>query len=432
MKSVVLIFTLVLLGVSFPVGARAQDAVGGSDRVVTEIAEQKAPPTVKAIAPIDGTNVFFLSAKGSIGVAKFSPGLSLIGWEPYSEIEWNALPDLAVGPEYSVLLASPREITQAFDTDESPGVDFYQAVISDWPGRSEGVRITAGPVADSHGRLLFALSPHSEDGESKAMASLVAWQPEVEGLTTVTRSQLPIADFAIGRSSLLAARLSMPGYDEGYYISLTSLPSPEELAQAPDRIPNTLPSLLVPAELTQQTPPSQLSFYFEEGAEKILLTCPESRQLIEIVPALVRGRWQGSILLRRILESPAETLIELSPGQLLAGGASGFFPIEKDDEVFRIRSVELADDGIVLDFSHPVDRFMASKPDSYSVQSIGLDGGKSSLSVLPVIESDGLSVILRTPKVTEKTVLRIVCQGVPSETGEALLSSAVFYTVHQR
>ncbi len=430
MKSTVLIISL-LVGLVDILSVHAQSSPK-SERAVTEVAEQSKPPSVKAIAPIDDANVFFLTTQGTVGVAKFSPGLSLIGWETYSEIEWNALADLAVGPEYSLLLASPREVTQAFETNEDPGLDFYQAIISDWPGREAGVRITAGPVADGSGRLLFALSAYAEKAEEKPKASIVAWQLGVEGLTTVTRSQLPIADFVVGRSSLLAARLLMPGYDEGYFISLTSLPTPEELDAAPYRVPNTLPSLLVPAELTQKTSPSQLSFFLEDGVEKLLLTCPESHQLVEIVPRLSGDRWQGSILLRSILEKPAETLIEMSPGQLLAGGESGFFPIEEVDETFRVESVELADDGIVLAFSHPVDRLEASKPESYSVQSIGLDGGKSSLSVRPVIESDGLSVILRTPKITDKTVLRILCQNVPSESGATLLSSAVFYTIHQR
>src|SRR5690606_24065255 len=108
-------------------------------------------PTVRAIAPIDGSNVFFLNHRGQIGVAKFSPGLSQIGWELYSEVKLNALPSLAVGPRYSVLTASPLELTQAFDTDQDAELDFFQAIVRDWTDRDQGVAITAGPVADPHG-----------------------------------------------------------------------------------------------------------------------------------------------------------------------------------------------------------------------------------------------------------------------------------------
>jgi len=420
-----------VLAFSFAGFVNAQ--TNSKDRVVTEIAEKKTPPSVRAIAPIDDTNVFFLTERGGVGVAKFSPGLSLIDWEPYSEIHWNAHSDLAIGPEYSLIFANPREVTQAFDTDEDPGVDFYQNIISEWAGKGEGVRITAGPVADAHGRLLFALSPFTENAGEKPKAALVAWQPEANELTVVTRSQLPIADFAISRDSLLAARLSMPGYKDGYYISLTELPSPEVIAATPERVPHTRPSLLIPAEMTEGGTPTQLSFFHEDGMEKLLLVVPETQQLIEIVPSRPGSVWQGAILLRRVMPSPIETVIEMAPGKLLAGGPKGFTPLEKSEQdVYRIQSVALVESGIILNFTEPIDRFAGSKPESYSVQAIGLDGGKSSLPIRPVIESDGMSVILRTPQVSAKTVLRVVCQNVPSEDGESLLSSAVFFTVHEK
>lgn len=422
-----------LAGLGLSTLASAQPSDSSSDRVVTEIAEKKAPPSVKSIAPMDDTNVFFLTKEGEIGVAKFSPGLSLIGWETYSEVQWNAFPELAIGPDYSVILANPREVTQAFDTDEDLELDFYQNIISDWPGRDKGVRITAGPVADQHGRLLFALSPHAENSDEKPRATLVAWKPGAEKLAIVTKSQLPIDDFAISRDSLLAARLSMPGYKDGYYISLTELPSPELLEESPDAIPNTRPSLLIPAEITEGSPPTQLSFFHEDGNEKLLLIVPGNRRLIEIVPSRPGSVWQGAILLRSIAPFPIETVTEMSPGSLLAGGSSGFSPLESSSaESYQVTSVALEESGIALTFSQPVDRFAGSKPDSYSVQAIRLDGGKSSLPVRPVIESDGLSVILRTPEIAAKTVLRVVCQNVPSEDGAALLSDCVFFTVHEK
>lgn len=425
-----------------------QDA-GNQPRPFVQIQAQEPPPTVRAIAPIDDSNVFFLDKRGRIGVAKFSPGLSLIGWQPYSDVRLDALPELAVGPGYSVITASSSELTQAFDTDQDGEVDFFQALLREWPGSGQGVAITAGPVADPFGRILFALSPFLEKSETADTAEeepteapppptpkarLVAWHPESASLVTVTESQLPIHDFAVDSRGLLAARLSMPNYKDGYYISLTQLPpfDPATPQAAPDPIPFTLPSLLIPAELTQGNPPTQLAFLHEEGREKLLAVCPASRQLIEVVPTLSDGVWQGSILLRSVFDGAIETVSEITPGQLLGGGDEGFLPIDLESGAFRIQSVDVEADGIVLAFTHPVDRQEAVRPDSYSVRAVSLRGGDAPLTVHPVIESDGRSVILKSEQLQAGTVLRVVCTRVPSETGETLLSSAVFYTIHRR
>src|SRR5690606_11173521 len=64
-----------------------------------QIEPQDDKPTVRAISPIDDSHVVFLNKRGQIGVAKFSPGLSLIGWEYYSEVYLDALPGIATGPD---------------------------------------------------------------------------------------------------------------------------------------------------------------------------------------------------------------------------------------------------------------------------------------------------------------------------------------------
>src|SRR5690606_1485947 len=134
----------------------------------------------------------FLNKRGQIGVAKFSPGLSLIGWEYYSEVYLDALPGIATGPDFSALFASPTELTQAFDTDRDVELDFFQALVREWPGREEEVAITAGPVADSYGRVLFALSPFPLEEGAPAHARIVAWHPGAESLVTLTESILPV------------------------------------------------------------------------------------------------------------------------------------------------------------------------------------------------------------------------------------------------
>lgn len=424
---------------SFSLFAVAQEA-DQETRPVIEITPQAAKPSVLAIVPIDEANVFFLNKRGQIGVAKFSPGLSLIGWEFYSELKWNAYPSLAVGPNYSVIMSSPHEVTQAFDTDEDVELDFFQALIEDWPGRDRGSVITAGPVADSHGRLLFAISAPTPlevpEGEEMVVekSKIVAWHPEADGLVTVTESQLPIGAFAVDRSDVLAARLVMPEYKGGFFISLTELPpfNSESPSAAPESLPFTLPSLVIPAELTRNQQPTELAFFRENNHEKLALICPGSRQLIEVVHSKVSDVWQGSILLRQIIDESIEAVVEMGPGLLLGGGEGGFIPLNGEQSNFRITSLELADDGIVLNFSDEVDRYEASKADNYLVRSVSLQGGETELAIEPTIESDGRTIVLRTSPLSEGTVIRIQCQRLPSESGESLLSNAAFYTIHRK
>ncbi len=402
------------------------------ERMFVKLASQEETPTVKAILPIDGANVFFLNRDGKIGVAKFSPGLSQIGWDLYSDVTRKALPSLSLGPNYSVITASPWELTQAFDMDRNSELDFFQGLVRNWPGREKGVAITAGPIGDSTGRIFFALSPGTTPEDEAPKARLVAWHPPSKELVTVTESSLLIDAFAINRAGLLAARLQMADYKEGYFVSLTELPpfDPLEPGALPSPMPFTLPSLVIPAELTKGDQPAQPCFIREDGAEKLLLPCPVSRHLIEILPVKSGNSWQGSILLRAKCQKPIETLVEMAPGVILGGGAEGFFPLSGGSESYRIRRVSLAGDGIVLDFNRPVDRFEAVKADHYSVKAIALNGGQSNIDLKPVIESDGRTVVLKTKPLPPGNVLRVVCQNVPSEGGDSLLSNAVFYTIH--
>lgn len=402
-------------------------------RPFVEIAEQVVKPTVKAIAPIDDTNVFFLNKRGQAGVAKFSPGLSLIGWELYSKVKLNSLNSLGVGPNYSLVTASPVEVTQAFDTTRDGSLDFFQGLVRDWQGRDKGVQITAGPVADSSGRLLFALSPFSIEEGQPPLARLVAWHPDSEGLQTLTESQLQISSFSVGPDRILAARLSMPAYSDGYYISLTELPPflADNPDVVPDPLPKTLPSLLIPAELTGGKEPTQMCFFVENNQSKLILTCPDSNQLIEIVPEKSGSQWQGAILLRSRTPSSIESVVEMNSGLLLGGGPDGFFPLETPVEAFRIKSVKIAEDGIVLEFSEEVSRFHGVKSDSYTLKSVSLRGNNKILEAEPVIESDGKTIILKTDEIGKGVVLRVVCQNLPSADGDPLFHETVFYTIHE-
>lgn len=401
-------------------------------RPFVELKQQDKAPTVRAIVPLDGANVFFLNHRGQIGIAKFSPGLSQIGWQFYSEVKLSALPGITLGPNYSVITASLNEVTQSFDTDQDVSLDFFQALVQDWPGREAGVVITAGPVADPYGRILFALSPAPAKPGDPARARIVAWHPAAKGLVTVTESELRIDAFAVNRAGLLAARLHLPDYPDGYFLSLTSLPpftagQPDAI---PDPMPATIPSLVIPAELTKASPPTQMCFFSEGKREKLLLTCPGSKQLIEIAPDKPGDLWQGSILLRAVTPSPIETLVEMSPGMVLGGGDEGFLPLTGTDEPYRITRLDLAKDGIVLDFNRPVDRLQASQTGNYKVKALASNGSTELIVADIVIESDGRTVVLKTGTIPAGTVVQVACQSVPSESAESLLKTEGFYRVH--
>ena len=115
---------------------------------------------------------------------------------------------------------------------------------------------------------------------------------------------------------------------------------------------------------------------------------------------------------------------------VLGGGDEGFVPLTDDPAVYRISRLFLANDGIALAFSQPVDRYEAVKPENFSVKAIALGGGEKTVAIQPVIESDGKHLVLRGELPGPGSVLRIVCQNVPSEKGGKLLSQSVFYTLH--
>lgn len=424
---------LLMAAAGFGGGTVSAQKPENRERRFVEIAPTEEIPSVRAILPLDAANVFFLNDRGQIGVAKFSPGLSQIGWTLYSEVSAESLPYLALGPKYSILTASPTELTQAFDTDQNLKLDFFQSVLRDWPDRDKGVVITAGPVADAHGRVLFALSPHAPAPDAPVKARLMGWNPETGKTTILTESELPIESFALSRENLLAARLSMPDYKDGFFLSLTDLPPPStgDPDAQPDPMPFTLPSLILPAELTKGESPGSPTFVHEGTQSRLLLVAPASGRILEVAPERKGPLWQGSILLRGISPKSLLTLAEPVAGSLLGGGSEGFFPLESRNDEFRIRDLSQVEGGLLIEFTQPVDRFEAIKPDTFSLRAISLSGGDTTLIVDPMVESTGRTVVLRTRFPDPGYVLRLVCQNLPSESGKGLLSPSAFYSVHQ-
>ena len=99
--------------------------------------------------------------------------------------------------------------------------------------------------------------------------------------------------------------------------------------------------------------------------------------------------------------------------------------------MYRIRSIHRAPDGLVLGFTEPVDRSLAILPESYAVEAVSLTGEASPVTVEPIIEYDGRTVVLKMHPPSSETVLRVICRNVPSAAGAKLLSSACSYTIHQ-
>lgn len=403
-------------------------------RPFLEIPQSPGPPEVAALARLDETHAFFLNRRGQIGIAKFSPGLSLIGWQLYSELATDALPQLALGPEYSVVYASPWELTQGFDTEGRGMLDFHQALLRDWRGRDDGVHVTAGPVADRHGRLLFALAPQSHEEDAAPTARIYAWHPEASGPVAVIESLLPVAAFTLSREGTVAALLDYPEYGEGYYVSLTDLPPfhPGDPDAPPDPLPLTEASLLVPSSLTGRAPLRHLAYFQEKGQEKLLALAPETGTIVEILAERAGDRWRGGILLRQVADGPVRprALAEMAPGQLLAGGEGGFARLDPDPEAFRITAVELASDGLVLHFSEELDRETAISPESVRLRSSPLDGGASELPFQPVLEREGRTLVLKSALPSSRAVLRIACDEIRSTKGQQLMGATAFFVIN--
>ncbi len=417
-----------------------------SRREVVGIPQQEAPPAVKAIASIDKTNFAFLNERGQVGFAKFSPGLSLIGWELYSNVQQQINPALTIGKNLSIITAGYNELTQAFDTDEDARLDFYQALAREWPGSNAGVTITAGPISDGSGLIYFALSSFPLKPDSPAEAMVMAWNPATKEIQPVTRSQLPVTAMSISQDGILAALLELPSFKDGYYVSLTELPRPLEVPEekpevktpvpapapaspesvkeegdapkegakteegdssegsekadapkesteetppvpvpvpVPVELPMTLPSLFIPSELAGEVPPSDLCFVEDSDTTRLIVTCPSTQRLIEATPEKRGLMWQGSIVLRETTEAVIETVCAAGDGRILGGGPTGFYPIAESNDSFRIKAMRLRKDAIELDFTHPVDRFSGIKPETFLVSLVSLQGGVETKLQIP-------------------------------------------------
>ncbi|MDF1816604.1 MAG: hypothetical protein P1V20_30660 [Verrucomicrobiales bacterium] len=396
--------------------------------------KMKSPP-VSEIVRIDPANAFFLDTMGQLGVARFTPELDLIGWEYYSLFQWQEARHIVVGRNLSIVSGSPNELTQAFDTDKDGRLDFFQDMISEWPGKAEGATISCGPVADQYGRLLFAVAPREGAGEGASVSTLFAWNPGGQTLTSLATSSLPIAEMAVSKDGLLAAWIQLPSYTEGYYISFADLPAfnrkkPDEQPANP---PALLPNMIIPASMTDFKPIGQLCFAREGGKEKLFITSPEANRLIEMVPEKVGKDWGGAVSVRASFDEPIYAVELMDEGKILLGGKAGFQPLEENLEAFRFRELRFAPDALEIDFTRPVDRIRATAEEAgVQLAIIPLEGELAPFEApRPLVESDGKTVVLKLPELPGKAIIKIDAPDLVSEDGDPIVFPSLFYTLNR-
>ena len=394
-------------------------------------AQDQDQPWVTEIVRINSTSIFFLDHEGRVGVAKFSPELELNVWDYYSKLKWENARHLAVGRNLSVVSGSATELTQAFDTDKDGTLDFYQDMIREWPGKAQGARISCGPIADSDGRLLFAVSPPPGINAQNAKPSAVySWNPGGKALTRLAVSNLPIGEMTISESGMLAAWIKHPGYTEGYYIGITQVP--EFNPSTPDaeaaEIPELTPNIIIPTEITGSKAIRQLCFFEENGQTKLLVTIPETKRLIEVIPELHDGGWGGLVTVRRKFDQPVFAAEAMDHGKILIGAADGFHSLA-GGEGFRFSGLKIVEDGVEVKFSQPVDRGQIISPEGMLVSLIPLEGTIPDFEAPdPLIESDGKTVILSLPPLPKKVIIKIDTPDLKSEEGEPIAYPALYYT----
>jgi len=473
MSQVRLVFAIFL----FALGASASSAQTGSPG-------QEAFPSLVDAAPLPNGLVRILTTDGRTGLVRLDESRQPVEWGVESQVRQEVLPGLVTAPGNGVIFASNTELSQAFDTDGNGSHDFFQALVRSWPGVESGVFITAPPIADRHGRVLIALSPHAQTPGQAPLASIVAWTPGQDQVVPVMVSELPVISMSADKE-LFVALLDMPSYRAGYYVSLTGLPAPPDSASsspgdspnpeappapvgapsstriddtssteaeaapapdpgeeseveaeetpAPPPLPQTLPSLIIPAEMTGNHPPSSIRIVRENGRRKIIACSPHTSRLIEILPERNEEVWQGVIFLRSETAEPVVSVLQLADGSILGAGPAGLIPTANVKPVFRLEEARLVDDGIELRFNHPVDRSAGILPETYSVESVPLRGGGGTAITIPepLVEPDGFGVILRTTQLEPATVVRLKFPGLVSERGDALLNATVYYAVNR-
>ncbi|MEM7699893.1 MAG: hypothetical protein AAF236_15970, partial [Verrucomicrobiota bacterium] len=334
-------------------------------------------PTVRALAAVDEANVIFLTKRGEIALASFSPELDLLGWSLYTEAKLNTVASVAAGKNYSVLTASPYELTQSFDSDGDGRLDFFQSLVRDWIGRDEGVTITAGPVVDFDGTVFFALSNPaiSADAPTRVVAFLP--DPDAEDVTTVIETSDTILSLAVTGQNEVGALLK----SRDHYLLATLPASPINIESDAEAIGNVTwaERIKLSKAMLGETPPSQLVSLQHAGEPGWLVINPAENRVIEIRQSTVgeastegdapRVRSAVASWIRIGGKPAVDAVVQMDSGRLLAGNSEGFFALPGNDpEIFSITGLTATEQGLRLTFSKPVDRPAAVEQGVFELQ----------------------------------------------------------------
>jgi hypothetical protein len=170
----------------------------------------------------------------------------------------------------------------------------------------------------------------------------------------------------------------------------------------------------------------------------------------------INGVWQGACYPFREGLATGIMNVEFSPkGQLVAGGfttsrqwpvrGSAPFALQRIDwngvVPFEIKEINIRKDGFLLNFTLPIDREAASRPDAYKITTYThvYDGGYGSPEVdhttprvtQAIPAADGLSVRIHLDKITEDHIHDFDLSGILTPDGRHLLHTKAYYTVNE-
>ncbi len=168
----------------------------------------------------------------------------------------------------------------------------------------------------------------------------------------------------------------------------------------------------------------------------------------------INGVWQGACYQFR--EGLATGILNVHftrRGQLLAGGTNRGWPVrgarnnvlQRLDWTgvvpFEIREINILPDGFLIKFTKPVDRALASRPDSYQIETFthmyrqaygSPEVDQTHPKILNAkVSKDGMSVNLKLGEIAQGHVHEFTIKGVKDAGGENLVHTKAYYTVNE-
>ncbi|MBT7960204.1 MAG: hypothetical protein HN759_12825 [Akkermansiaceae bacterium] len=378
------------------------------------------------------------------------------------------------------------ELTKISDVDGDDVADRYDTLTNNW-GYAEGHEFAFGSKHDSDGNIWVALglsaSYHSRnifrgwavkvtpDGKMipvcSGLRSPGGVAANAEGAMFTIESQGPWN----GSCSLKHLK---PGGFLGHPASYNWYPFVPEM-DTPSVTPNTASRFQVEKKRVKELVPPVIRFpYIKMGRsisgfqlnqtkgkfgpfeDQLFLGDYTLSLIMRATTEQINGVWQGACYPFREGLSTGIMNVEFSPkGQLIAGGFTTTrqwpvrgtepFAIQRIDwngkVPFEIKEINIRKKGFLLNFTMPVDKVIASKPDVYSINTYthiyhGAYGSpevdQTSIKVIRAVPSaDGMSVMLHLDKIIEGHIHDFDLNTMKSNKGESLLHTKAYYTVNE-